>query len=552
MRLRALTFALLAGTIAAPTTVQAEAILTAFPTETTAFVANFNPFNTSTRLSTVEDFMFEPLVIFNVLQGGKPEYRLAESFSYNDDLTAVTFKIRDGVKWSDGQPFTANDVLFTFNMLKDHPELDLNAIWTQIKGVTVDGNNVTVDFNASNSGLIYKLVQVYVVPEHVWKDVADPSTFTNDQKPVGSGPMTEITRFTPQEYMQCRNPNYWDAANLFVDCMRFPQIAGNDQALTVVTKGELDWFGSFLPDIEKTNVGLDPDHNAYWFPGGSMVVFNLNMQTKNAGNAKAFNDIAFRRAFSMAMDRQAMVDIAGYGYPTLNEYPSGLGAAFHAWNNPQVDAEYGQFSKYNIDAAKALLAEAGYKDVTGDGFLETPDGQKISFDIIVPNGWTDWVNTVQLAVEGLTQIGIEGRLSTPEEGPWDNMLKSGDFDVGINSIRGGVTPHFMFDLALYSANVGKTRQAASHYSNPELDKLLDSFYQTSDEAEQHKIMDEVQMIIGRDLPYVAVFNNPLWYEYSTKRFTGWFNADNPVARPVVYGGVPERVLHLLALRPVAQ
>ena len=135
-------------------------------------------------------------MIFNVLQGGKPEYRLAESFAYNDDLTAVTFKIRDGVKWSDGQPFTANDVLFTFNMLKAHPELDLNAIWTQIKDVSVDGNNVTIDFNASNSGLIYKLVQVYVVPEHVWKDVADPSTFTNDNKPVGSGPMTEITRFT--------------------------------------------------------------------------------------------------------------------------------------------------------------------------------------------------------------------------------------------------------------------------------------------------------------------------------------------------------------------
>ena len=115
----------------------------------------------------------------------------------------------------------------------------------------------------------------------------------------------------------------------------------------------------------------------------------------------------------------------------------------------------------------------------------------------------------------------------------------------------GVIVTYMFDLALYSANVGKTRQAASHYSNPELDKLLDSFYQTSDEAEQHKIMDQVQMIVGRDLPYVAVFNNPLWYEYSTKRFTGWFNADNPVARPVVYGGVPERVLHLLALRPVA-
>ena len=354
MRLRALTLALLATTIAAPVTAQAEAILTAFPTETTAFVENFNPFNTSTRLETTEDFMFEPLVIFNVLQGGKPEYRLAESFAYNADLTAVTFKIRDGVKWSDGQPFTANDVLFTFNMLKAHPELDLNAIWTQIKGVTVADNSVTIDFNTSNSGLIYKLVQVYVVPEHIWKDVADPVTFTNSEHPVGSGAMTEITRFTPQEYMQCRNPNYWDAANLFVDCMRFPQIAGNDQTLTEVTKGELDWFGSFLPDIEKTYVGLDADHNAYWFPGGSMVVFNLNLQTKNAGNHEAFNDLNFRRAFSMAMDRQAMVDIAGYGYPTLNEYPSGLGAAFHSWNNAEVDKEYGQFSKYNIDAAKKI------------------------------------------------------------------------------------------------------------------------------------------------------------------------------------------------------
>jgi peptide/nickel transport system substrate-binding protein len=282
-----------------------------------------------------------------------------------------------------------------------------------------------------------------------------------------------------------------------------------------------------------------------------MVVFNLNLQTKDAGNHEAFNDLNFRRAFSMAMDRQAMVDIAGYGYPTLNEYPSGLGAAFHSWNNPKVDAEYGQFSKYNLDAAKKLLADSGYKDADGDGFLDNADGSKIGFDIIVPNGWTDWVNTVQLAVEGLTQIGINARLSTPEEGPWGDKLKAGDFDVGINSIRGGVTPHFMFDLALYSANVGKTRQAASHYSNPELDKLLDSFYQTSDEAAQKKIMDQIQEIIGRDLPYVAVFNNPLWYEYSTKRFTGWFNADNPVARPVVYGGVPERVLHLLALRPVA-
>ena len=160
--------------------------------------------------------------------------------------------------------------------------------------------------------------------------------------------------------------------------MRFPQIANNDQALAIAATGELDWFGSFLPDIEKTYVAQDPENHGYWFPAGSMVYFALNFETENEGNKKAFNDINFRHAFSMAMDRQAMVDIAGYGYPTINEYPSGLGRAFHSWNNAEVDAKYGEFSSYNIEGAKKILADAGYKDGDGDGFVETPDGMPIS------------------------------------------------------------------------------------------------------------------------------------------------------------------------------
>ena len=95
-----------------------------------------------------------------------------------------------------------------------------------------------------------------VVPEHIWKDVADPLAFKNET-PVGSGPMTEIRRFTPQVYEQCRNPNYWDAASLKVDCLKLPQIAGNDQMLALLPDGQMDWIGSFLPEIDKTYVGLD-------------------------------------------------------------------------------------------------------------------------------------------------------------------------------------------------------------------------------------------------------------------------------------------------------
>lgn len=546
-----LTTAVAAATLA-PAAARAETVLTAFAQELTAWVENFNPYSTATVVPSAEDFMFEPLVIFNVLQGGKPEYRLAESFTYGDDLKSVTFKLRDGLKWSDGEPLTAKDVLFTFNLIKEHKQLDIRAIWGSISNVELVGeNSIRIDFNQPDAGLIYKIVGVYTVPEHIWSKVEDPVTFTNP-KPVGSGPMTEITRFTPQEYVQCRNPNYWDAASLHVDCMRFPQIAGNDQALALAAKGELDWFGSFLPDIEKTYVAADPEHHGYWFPAGSPVAFTMNLQSTDEGNHKAFNDVNFRRAFSMAMDRQAMVDIAGYGYPTINEYPSGIGKAFHAWNNPEADAQFGQYYKYNIEGAKQILADAGYKDADGDGFIDNPDGSPIKFDVIVPNGWTDWVNTCQLAIEGLTELGINASLSTPEAPAWTDALRTGTYQVAINSFTTGVTPHFSIDLALHSRNIGQTRFASAKYSNPELDALLDSFYTTADHDKQVEILNKIQLVIGADTPIVPVFNNPLWYEYNTKRFTGWYNADNPVARPVVYAGVPERLLHLLALRPVAQ
>ena len=528
------------------------AILTAVPQQLTAWVENYNPYNTTTVLPTVLDFMYEPLVVFNAMHGGTPEYRLAEAFEYSDDLLSLTFTLRDGLTWSDGEPLTADDVIFTFNLVQQNPALDVHAVWPKLTGVEkVDDRTVTLNFTEVDAALIYQIVQVYIVPEHVWADVEDPVTFTNPS-PVGSGPLTEIERFTPQEYIQCRNPNYWDAESLHVDCMRMPQLANNDQVLTAAANGELDWFGSFLPDIERTYVGTDPDHHGYWFPAGSPVFFSLNLDAEDAGLNEAFNDVAFRRAFSMAMDRQAMVDIAGYGYPTVNDYPSGLGRAYHSWNNPEVEAEYGQYTEFDIDGAKALLEDAGYADANGDGFIDTPSGTPIAFNIIVPNGWTDWVNTVQLAVEGLNELGINATMQTPESPAWTDQLLSGDYEAAINSVTTGVTPHYFFDQALHSRHIGQSRFQSSRYVNAALDTALDSFNATTDEAVQTDVMNQIQMLIAEDMPLVWVFNNPLWYEYNTARFTGFYNADNPVARPVVYAGVPERLLHLLNLRPVAE
>lgn len=545
------TAGLLASVALWTTAVQAEeTVVSALPEQVTAWVKNFNPFNQTTAAPSVMHFMYEPLIIFNALDGGKPIYRLATAFEYSDDLSTITVTLRDGVEWSDGEAFSADDVVNSFELALNNVALDSVGMSNMLSSVEkIDDQTVQFNLSTPSSQAMYQIVRVPIVPEHIWSDIADPVTFTNPD-PVGSGPLTEIRRFTPQEYIQCRNDNYWDAESLKVDCMRFPQIANNDQALAAAANGELDWMGSFLPDIENTFVAKDPEHHRYWLPGGSLVAFYMNFEAPDAGDSAAFNNVDFRRAVSMSFDREAMVEIAGYGYPTINQYPSGLGRAFHSWNNPEVEDKFGGFTQYDVEGARALLAEAGFEDIDGDGFVETPAGEQIDIEVIVPNGWTDWVNSSQIAVEGLNAAGIKANVSTPESAIWTEKLIKGDYDMAINSVRVGATPFNQYLDSLHEINQAKSRFAASRYYNEELSGLLDAFTQTSDTEKQMAIMADVQKIVGEEMPLAYVFNNPRWYQYNTKRFTGFFSAENPVANPVAHKTNPARLMHLLALRPV--
>ena len=252
---------------------------------------------------------------------------------------------------------------------------------------------------------------------------------------------------------------------------------------------------------------------------------------------------------SMAMDRDAMVNVAGYGYPTLNDYASGLGRGYHAWNNEQAQADFGQYTKLNIEAAKTLLDKSGFKDINGDGKLQNSDGSTIKFDIIVPNGWTDWVTTVQIGVEGLQEIGIDAKVSTPEAAAWTQGLIDGSYDAGINAYFTGITPHRQYETALHSRHKNLTRFSSTRFSTPELDAQLDKFYATNDASLQKSIMDKVQYIVAENTPYIPVFNNPKWYQYNTARFSGFFSADNPGGNPVIHPGNPERLLNLLSIKP---
>ncbi|MDB5535997.1 MAG: peptide transporter substrate-bindinhypothetical proteinotein [Devosia sp.] len=529
----------------------AQAVLTVSSEQTTTWVRNFNPFNQTSARATTKDFIYEPLAIFNRLAGNKWEYRLAENFELADDLKSITFTLRDGLKWSDGEPLTADDVVFTYGYLKKFPALDFSSVAPLMASVEkVDDKTVRFNLVQPNSLIATTIVGMPIVPEHIWKDIADPVTFANET-PVGSGPLTEITRFTPQVYEQCRNPNYWDAASLHVDCIRLPQLADNPQVLAALADGTLDWATSFIPDIDNTFVAKDPEHNKYWFLPSSLVAFTLNFESPDANNKKAFNDVNFRRAVSMLIDRQTIIDIAGYGYPVINEDPAMLGEFYKAFGNPEVATQFGQYGKFDLDAGVALLEKSGYVDKDGDGFRDNPDGTPIAIDIEIPNGWTDWIDATQIAIESLKQGGLNVKMSTPEESVWASDLIDAKYSMSLNAIASAANPYFPYIRSFNPADFGKSRFSAQRWTDPEVVEMLNKYTQVKDPAEQKSIMDAIQLKVAAAMPVIPVYNSPSFYQYSTKRFTGWASADNPITSPVISNANPGRLIQLLALRPVA-
>ena len=529
----------------------AQSVLTVSSEQTTTWVRNFNPFNQTSARATTKDFIYEPLAIFNRLAGAKWEYRLAESFELADDLKSISFTLRDGLKWSDGEPITVDDVVFTYDYLKKFPALDFNSVSALMASVEkVDERTVRFNLLQPNSLIATTIVAMPIVPEHIWKDVADPVTFANET-PVGSGPLTEITRFTPQIYEQCRNPNYWDAESLKVDCMRLPQLADNPQVLAALAEGTLDWATSFIPDIDNTFVAKDPEHNKYWFLPSSIVAFTLNFEAPDENNKKAFNDVNFRRAVSMLIDRQTIIDIAGYGYPVINEDPAMLGEFYKAFGNPEVATQFGQYGKFDLDAAVALLDSSGYVDANGDGFRDNPDGTPIAIDIEIPNGWTDWIDATQIAIETLKQAGLNVEMSTPEESVWASDLIDAKYSMSLNAIASAANPYFPYIRSFNPADFGKSRFSAQRWTDPEVIEMLNQYTQVKDPAEQKSIMDSIQLKVAEAMPVIPVYNSPSFYQYSTKRFTGWASAENPITSPVVSNANPGRLIQLLALEPVA-
>jgi peptide/nickel transport system substrate-binding protein len=505
------------------------------------FVPNFNPFIVTQRQTTA-NFIYEPLGYYNALHEGEFIPRLALRREFSKDLRRITYTLRQGVRWSDGRPFDADDVLFSLELVKKHPALDRVGLWKNtLKSVRKNGPyQVIFELAKPDSTVEWLIADQMIVPQHLWADVADPVTFTNP-RPVGTGPFTEVRDFRPQLYKQCRNPYFYEKGRPRVDCLRFPQFSNNDQIQAALIKGEIDWASVFVPNIERVYVQKDPQHHKFWFPPHATVVYQLNT------TRKPMNDLAFRRAFAMSMNRGLMIKIAGYGYPSPNPCPTGIGDFYKAWYDQAVCQKYAKYMEHRPTEAKKLLDEAGYRDRNGDGFRENLDGSPIELDIIVPNGWTDWVITVQMTTSFLAAVGIKARLITPEQVVWRNRLITGDFSVGIMSLSVGATPWLSYEQLLNPSYFGVHEMGAHRFKSDRAQQLLKAYGQTIDRNRQKKAVAGLQEIVAENLMVIPLFSNPGWYAYNTKRFEGWVSKNDPFVQPMTWWGVPERGIHVIHL-----
>ncbi|QFT39771.1 MULTISPECIES: ABC transporter substrate-binding protein [unclassified Vibrio] len=498
------------------------------PIVNTGFVDNYNPYTTKDLLHGI---MFEPLIVFNNMTG-KTDFRLAESFSYSYDLKTITVKMRDNLKWSDGIPLTAEDVVFSFMLTKEAPAFDQKGIWSgkNLKAITApDAKTIVFELNEPDSTFVWNLERYHIVPKHIWSKVEDLTTFTNPN-PVGSGPMTEVKFLKPQQMELCRNPNYYLEGRPYLDCVNFRSYNDNSQIQPALIKGEIDWGSNFIASVEETFVASDKTNHKFWYPANDAI--HLYVNTKKA----PFDDIRVRQALSMALDRDMIVDIAAYGYPTANYNVGGIAELYNTHIDQGVNDKYGHLAQYNPEKAKQLLDEAGIKDRNGDGYRDNEDGSTVSFDIEVVNGWTDWIQVVQMVTEYFDEVGIKANVKTVDWAVYDANLKQGDYTMSINWSLVATHPILAYQEYFHTSRIGKTWHAGHGVNSAEIDDLIDSFGGIGDEAEQAKIISQLQEYTAKNLPFIPLFSNATWFQYSTKNVVGWPSASNPYVQPVWYDG----------------
>jgi peptide/nickel transport system substrate-binding protein len=483
---------------------------------------NFNPFSPSVQLGAVGD-IYEPLLMYNTVAGQVHPW-LASKYSWNKSNTVLTFTIRPGVKWSDGKPFTAADVAFTFNFILKNPAADGIGLSAHVTRVAQTGpDTVALYFKSPDVPLLYYIGSTVMLPAHIWSKIKSPLKWL-DPNPVGTGPF-ELTSFTAANYVMKRNPNYWQAGKPYVSELLFKAYTVT-AVETDLSKGLITWADAYSPTLQKTYVAWDPSQNHYWFPPEGEVALFTN------DGKPPFNNVWVRRAISYAVNRSVIDHVGETGF----ENPAAATGIILPNQQSWLDSQVAKAYPYNYSPAEAIkmLAKAGYH-LNAQHQMVNSAGQQLTFTMNVPAGWPDFILDEQIMTQEFKAIGINASSQQLAFNTYYANLASGAYTFDMWFTGFGPTPYYTWEPVLDSVNYAAEGTTANNdyerWNNAATTALLDAYTATSSPYQEHQIIDKLQGVIAKDLPVIPLVYAADWDEFRTNQFVGWPTPQNPYANP---------------------
>ncbi|MCU0637010.1 MAG: ABC transporter substrate-binding protein [Methanothrix sp.] len=427
---------------------------------------------------------------------------LAESWEYLADEKAYVFHLREGVTWNDGEPFTAQDVAFTYQYIKDHPYQWVDSSVVENAEAT-DDRTVKITLTKDYAPFLDQVAGTLpIMPEHVYEDVSDPASFTDTTALTGTGPFKLVDYNKAQgTYLYEANENYYQGEPK-VKQIRFVKVSA-EMSAAALENGNVDAAsvpGETVDDLkDKGFVVVKGSHD--WL---AKIMVN---------HRKApFSDAKFRQALYYAINRQDLVDTGLRGYGLAGS--PGLYASDNQWYNPDQE----QYS-YDPLMAGQLLEELGYEKKDGSQYY-TRVSEPESIELLAAPATE---RQGELIVQQLDQAGIKVNLRSVDPKTLDSLVGGWQFDLALSGHGGlGGDPAILNKVVLDQSSFNSAR----YDENSELNDLLESQVEEMDPARRKDLVDSAQEMLAEDLPAL-----PLYYTDS------YWASNDKVDFYFTYGGV---------------
>ena len=502
--------------------------------------------------------MYESLLTYNQLTENL-DPMLADGFTQTD--SSITVHLDSRAKWNNGQKVTPEDVIYSFRIDSLLPTAHHNN-WKHIKTITDDGDNhISFHFAGSRNPLMVlnAIAETSILPKSVFEPLLKSAKsgktysmekildFKNDTHPIASGPYT-LKNYTPDQIVLERVENYWrqnhyggkKAAPKYII---HPIYDKNDNFNGAMVRGNLDVSSIFLPRIwekSKDSIRAWSREEPYQLPA---TITALVIATTK----EPFNSVSFRRALAHAVDFEKIKARALSNYtPTIQPgfiLPFGTEKKFFN----KEDAETYGYS-YNTDKAREILEEAGFSWNKEGKLLDKKKKVVRTISIECPQGWTDWIDVINVIIESFAEIGITAVPKIVDYAIWDTDIRRGQFDLTLKTPpteHSIACPWNRFYQMLSTVNfkpIGEEVFAnPGRFQNAEIDELLKQIPTITAEDTLVEAYRELNKLFMQTVPVIPLMYRPsTYYQFSTKHWTNFPTEENPYAPPnnlVVAAGV---------------